>query len=183
MQRSNRVLMIAGLVMTQIMLLVAVFALGIYVGRYGLTREGLVYQAGPGGAAGPGGLPGRSAPLPGGVSPGVAPGQQGGGLPLPPGLTEPPQLIGRLLTITATALELATPQGPRQVLVDPDTTYMDEEGNTITLGDLEVGSVVGIYGEFGQDGRNVTAALVVILPPLPDGQGPPGPGQPRPPQP
>ncbi len=160
---------IGGAIVLQVMLLIAVFALGVYIGHYGLTRDGLFYGApGPGGPGGAANQPPRQGL--GGPQPGAA--NQGGPPPLPPGLDEPPQLIGRLVASGPDALELATPQGPRSVLIDENTAYEDTEGNTFSLAGLSPGDVIAIYGTFSPDGRNLVATRVVILPPPPDNQIP-----------
>jgi hypothetical protein len=157
-------LSICGAILLGLMLLAAVFSLGVYVGRYGLTREGLSY-AGPGGG-GPGQFPGGQPP---GQGIPQQPGQQAGpNAPqaLPPGLDSPPRLIGRIINISPSGLDLATPDGLRPVLLTEETVIEDHEGNELTLAELRRDNVVGVYGELtgGGAGRTLTATRVVVLP-------------------
>ncbi len=166
--KGKRAWVIGGVVLLELMLLVAVFALGVYFGRYGLTREGLVY-AGPGGARA---QPAQQQQGPKGQQPQVQP----GGLPqLPPGLTEPPQLIGRVRNISPEGLNLATADGPRPVLFDEQTTCRDYQGVELGLERLRQGMVVAVYGERSPDGRNLIASEIVILPPSDEAERTPQP--------
>jgi hypothetical protein len=160
--KGKRAWVIGGVVLLELMLLVAVFALGVYFGRYGPTREGLVY-AGPGGArARPAQQQQRQEERPEGQQRQVQP----GGLPqLPPGLTEPPQLIGRVRNISPERLDLATADGPRPVLIDEQTTCRDYQGIKLNLRRLRQGMVVAVYGERSPDGRSLIASEIVVLPP------------------
>jgi len=199
--KENKGFAVGGAILLGVVLLVAAFSLGVYVGRYGLTREGLSYS-GPGmgaapvgagqapGGQQPGQVPGNQPPgqVPGnpGQAPGSGAGQIPGGQPpnqgpssqgplpnapqaLPSGLDTPPRLIGRLIAISPDGLDLATPDGPRPVLLTADTVIEDGEGGALALSDLAPGDVVGIYGELsgGGAGRTLTATRVVILPPQP----------------
>ena len=165
--KENKGFSICGAILLGVMLLVAVFSLGVYVGRYGLTREALSY-AGPGGGPAPaqrppdGQRPAQDAPQ----QPGQQPGAQG----LPPGLDSPPQVIGRIINITPDGLDIATPDGPRPVMLTEDTIIEDHEGNELTLSDLTREDVVGVFGELtgGGAGRIFTATRIVILPPQPE---------------
>jgi hypothetical protein len=161
--KGKRAWVIGGVVLLELMLLVAVFALGVYFGRYGPTREGLVY-AGPGGArAQPAQQQQRQEGRPEGQQQQQV---QPGGLPqLPPGLTEPPQLIGRVRNISPEGLNLATADGPRPVLFDEETTCRDYQGVELGLQRLRQGMVIAVYGERSPDGRNLIASEIVILPP------------------
>lgn len=77
-------------------------------------------------------------------------------------------MIGRLRNVSLEALEVAADQGPRPVLLDENTTYEDCDGNSLTLRDLQRGMVIAIYGVFADDGRNLIAGQVIVLPPPPD---------------
>lgn len=165
--KNSRYFAICGAVLLGLMLLVATFSLGVYVGRYGLTREGLVY-AGPGAQPMGGGGAGQQPPGSQLRSPG-GPGQaQPGVAPLPPGLNSPPQLIGHIIGLSPEAIDLATPNGPRSALLTSETVVEDYEGNTRSLQELTRDQAVGVYGEFsGNGGRVLTATRIVILPPSP----------------
>ena len=146
--------------MLNALLIIAVFSLGVYVGHYGLSREGLVYT---GGAVRP------VAPQP--VQP-IRPGQPGNilpeegrqpRLPLSCIADERPQLAGRLLNISEGALEVAIEQGPRPVLIDAQTVYEDCDGSALSLDELQRGMVIAVYGVLGEDGRNLIAKRVIVL--------------------
>ncbi|MBN1149275.1 MAG: hypothetical protein JXA78_18585 [Anaerolineales bacterium] len=156
--RARRALIAVGLITLIGMLVAAAFALGVYVGEHGWTRAGLRYQP-SGGAPPQGPLPGAQQP------PGNSPLPEGGVQPqgLPPGR---PQVIGKILEIAPQALTLATQDGPRRVMLTPETRYQDEAGAPISLEDLQRGQAVAVFGRFVQDGgRQFQAELVVELPP------------------
>ncbi len=126
------------------MLLAATFSLGVYVGRHGLSREGLRYQPGP--QAGQPQVPG---------GPGGAPGPR-------------PDLIGRLRGASPQGLELATQQGPRFVALNEDTKLESMQGDPLTVEDLKPGDLLAVFGEFSVgDGRELLATRVVRLPERP----------------
>ncbi len=168
---------IAGVALLQVMLLVAAFSVGVYIARHGLTRGGLSYQ-GPGAMGQPQrampGLP-QQGGLTGGpnVQPGdpnqapLAPGQ------LPFGLTEPPQVLGRLLNISPMSLEVATPEGPRIVAIGDQTNYADQEGQVLTLADLRQGMIVAVYGILDDGGHSLLAMRVIVLEQAPAQRGQP----------
>jgi hypothetical protein len=166
--KNNRVWLIGGVVLLQIIMLIAAFSLGVYFGRHGLSDEGLSYR-GPGQPVGqPGGAPGRGqGQIPGGPNNPQQP-QQGvqPQLQLPPGLTEPPQVIGRLAHMGPDAFEIIIQQGPRPILFDEETYFRDHEGNTISPDDLQQGFILAIYGNPSPDRQNLIATEVVLLPPI-----------------
>ncbi len=163
-----------------LMLVVSAFALGVYVGEHGWTRQGLQYQPG-GQPLPPGGAPGQQ-PLPpaGNLPPGGA-SQPGVGQPplddrqppsgLPPG---PPQVRGRIRSITGTTIELATPDGLRRITTTDLTRYLDAQGAAIDRGALGPGDIVGIYGRLVQadGGAQFMAEFVLKLPSQPTPNAP-----------
>jgi hypothetical protein len=68
---------------------------------------------------------------------------------------------------------VATPQGPRPVLLDGETTYRDLEGAELGLRDLKPGMIVAVYGELDPATRNLLAVEIVVLPPAPREGEPP----------
>lgn len=138
-----------------LMLVVASFSLGVYVGEHGWTRAGLQYTGGPPQAGGQG------QPGPGGKS---QPGGQPQALPgLPMG---PPAVVGRIRMINANGLELATQDGPRFVQLSDNTRFQDDQGKPMQLTDLNMGDVVAVFGRFvGGDGGQLQAEVIVRLPP------------------
>jgi hypothetical protein len=74
--------------------------------------------------------------------------------------------VGKILEIAPKALTIATKDGPRIVVLTPETRYLDEAGGRIPLKDLHRGLTVAIFGRFTQDGgRQFQADLLVKLPP------------------
>jgi hypothetical protein len=61
-------------------------------------------------------------------------------------------------------MDVASPQGPRPVMFDKDTSLEDAEGNILPMQGLHQKMVVAIYGIFSEDGRTLTATRIVILP-------------------
>jgi hypothetical protein len=161
--RSNWILITAGGMVLVLMLVTAAFALGVYVGEHGWTRDGLQY-AGGAPAAGPGqqnrpatgsGIHQNGQSLQGG------PGQAPAGLP--PGR---PQVSGRVLTISTSQVELATPDGRRSVTLVQGTRIQDEQGNTLAVNDLKSGDFLAVFGTLIQgDGGLLQADLLIRLPP------------------
>jgi hypothetical protein len=165
----------------------ASFSAGLYLGQRGYVNS-LQYQqqqtgpAGlqpgpnaqnpqgqfqPGGQVSPnqsGGFP--NGPAPQGNSPQTGPGagQPNQGADGPPGAPSwPPDLIGRVVSITATEIVLNTPNGDVTVPLSAETKYINEQGADISASDVQAGLVVGIFGR-------PTATVVMILPPPPNQQ-------------
>ncbi|MEW6569283.1 MAG: hypothetical protein AB1449_14195 [Chloroflexota bacterium] len=135
---GRRWLVGAGAVVLALMLITASFSLGVYVGEHGWTRQGLQYSPAP---AGP--LPQANA--------GPGPGRQ-------------PALTGRIRLLTEDGLELATPNGPRQVDLNPQTTFEDETGAPLAPSDLRRGDIVAVFGRLtAGDGGRLLATRVVRL--------------------
>jgi hypothetical protein len=134
-----------------LMLITATFAVGVYVGEHGWTREGLNYEAGQ----------------PNNVKPGQANKPSPSPLARPSGLPSGrPLLTGRILRISFSSLEMTTPGGPRVVSISNETRYMNEFGLPISLGDLKKGDVVAVYGRFiPGGGGELVADTIVLLPP------------------
>lgn len=176
--KKKRWWMIGGMVLLQIIMLIVAFSLGVYFGRHGLSDEGLSYRE----PNQPGGQPGVAPAQGQGQVPRQAQGQAqvpgepnnrqqtqpGGQVQLPPGLTEPPQVIGRLARIDSDGFEIITEQGPRPILIDEETFFRDHEGNTIAPGDLQQGYILAVYGTPSPDRQNLIATEVVLLPPPPE---------------
>lgn len=161
--RQNRWLRIGGVVLLQIIMLIAAFSLGVYVERY-MRRPDQ-----------PGEQPGAAPVQDQGQMPGQAQGRQNNQpqsqVQPPPGLTEPPQVIGNLAWIDSEGFEIITEQGPRSILIDEETFFRDHEGNTITPGDLQQGYILAVYGNPSPDRTGLVATEVVLLPPPPEQQG------------
>ncbi len=145
---ENRWQIVVGAVILLLMLLVGAFSLGVYVGEYGWTRQGLSYQPDQGQAPAQVQLPGL--------------GQiQGEG-------AEGPGLTGRILSISLEALELATQEGRRRVELHDGTIFRELDGPEVPLTALSLGDIVAIYGEMiAGDGGRLLAQVVLRLPPKP----------------
>jgi len=100
------------------MLVCAAFSLGVYLGRYGTSAQGIRYNA-PAAAV---------------------------GAAAQPGVPDQPDLIGILRRGSDGALELTTRQGPRLVEVTPATLIVDGYGENLILEDLRPGDVLAVFG-------------------------------------
>ena len=156
MSTRRKLLYAAGALILLVVQFVIAFALGVYVGRYGLTREGLSLQ-GPNNQAQPAAPAAPAAP--------AGPAQLG-----------EPAVIGRIRHLGPRVLSLATREGPRQATLDADTRYMDPAGQPITRIDLAAGQIVAVWGVFDDGGQQLRADLVVIVP-----EQQPGPAEVEPP--
>jgi len=143
---ENRWQVILGAGILLLMLLTGTFSLGIYIGRHGLSREGLRYQ-------------------PAQVNPqdhvqGFNPQNRPAAIP-----QDQPDLIGRLRRGSREGIELATENGIRFVLIDNDTKFVDTEGRSLKGTDLKAGDVLAVFGEFNvNEGQQLLASVIVRLP-------------------
>lgn len=141
----------------------AAFSAGLYLGQRGYVAD-MEYQLPQNVQAGQppaGGLPAGNSPQtgpqagqpnPGGVNP-------AGG---PPGAPSwPPDVMGRLISLTATEITLDSPQGQVTVAVDSSTKFVDEAGKPLASTDLKTGDVIAVFGKG-------TATTLMRLPPRPD---------------
>lgn len=158
---TRRPWIICGAIFLNTLLMIAVFSLGVYVGRYGLSREGLVYTSGPAPQPAQPAQPDNITPRPNQPQQEV----------LACIAAERPQVLGRLRNISRGALEIAIEQGSRPVLLDDQTTYEHCDGSTLTLRDLRPGMVIAVYGVPSDDGRNLIARRVIVLSLPPDHGG------------
>lgn len=148
MTTGRKLLIGAGATLIVSMLIIAAFALGVYVGKHGWTRKGLALQ-------GPGAPPKR---------PTDDPVEPGGPQPLPEN-DRPPDLVGRIRDIFDGTLTLATPDGPCTVEMDADTIVESPGGRVRTRGDVTHGQLVAIFGHRTGDGHVLLAERIVLLPP------------------
>jgi hypothetical protein len=140
---ENRWQIIIGAVVLLLMLLAGTFSLGVYIGRHGLSREGLRYQ--PAQMTNPQGLQQSNRP------PGIPEGE--------------PQLIGRLRSVTRQGIELATQNGVRFVATDQETKLLNERGQALQRSDFQVGDILAIFGEFSiNEGKQLLAEVIIRLP-------------------
>ena len=144
---ENRWQIIIGAAVLLLMLLAGTFSLGIYIGRHGLSREGLRYQ--------PASQANQQAP-PQNLNPQDRP----AGIP-----QGQPDLIGQLRRGSKDGIELATENGIRYVAIDGDTKLVDETGNSLQGTDLQVGDILAIFGEFSvNEGQQLLASVILRLP-------------------
>lgn len=122
---ANRGLIILGAGLIALTLICGSCSVGVYVGRHGLSAEGL-----------------RLAPN--------VPNQPaaGDGAVRPPGLPMgDPDVIGLIRTGSVDGIELATREGPREIQFDQNTVLFEPGGRVLTLRDLRPGDVLAVYGE------------------------------------
>ena len=146
---ERKIMTVAGVLLLIMIHLTIAFALGVYLGRYGFSREGLALQ-GPNRPAQDALAPPR------GGSPARQPASR---------LPGEPTLVGRVQRIKDGYLSLLTQDGPRQTLVRDSTQIWDINGEIVSLGTLAEGHIVAVFGNFDDGGRQLRANLIVILPP------------------
>jgi len=138
---ENRWLIKIGAAVLALMLLIAAFSLGVYVGRYGWGHGAVQLQP----SAPRGGDAAQGLPL-------LAPGRE-------------PEVIGMLRRGSAAGIELATRDGPRWIELDSDTRALDMQGRTLGLRELQPGDILAVFGIFsGGDGQQLKATVIVRLP-------------------
>ena len=177
MSTGHKLLIAGGVFTVVVIVAIATFSLGVYVGEHGWTA-GPPSIAGPGGppqgpAGGP--SPGQPGQPPGGGSgqplPGSQPGQPSGGGPGQPSFSPPgdlppgrPDVIGRVRSMTGDNITLNTPQGPRLVTVNDETEVKRAEGEEeVSLEDIEPGTPIAVFGQFNGGGKILVAQAIVIL--------------------
>lgn len=180
---QNKTLIAVGAVILILVVAAASFSAGLYFGQRGYVADlGSQPQTGfrPGqngpqgdGQFPPGGQPSQNGQQPqGGPPPGNAPqsapaaGQpsQNGFNPAggPPGAPSwPPNVIGRLVSITSTELVLDTPNGQVTVTLTASTQYLNQAGGPAVMDDFQVGDVVAVFGM-------PAATTIMELPPRPN---------------
>jgi hypothetical protein len=177
MSIGQKLLIAGGVFIVVVIVAIATFSLGVYVGEHGWTAgpPSIAEPGGPpqGPAGGP--SPGQPGQPPGGGSgqppPGSQPGQPpggGSGQPSfsPPGDLPPgrPDVIGRVRSMTGDNITLDTPQGPRLVTVNGETEVKRTEGEEeVGLEDIEPGTPVAVFGQFNGGGKILVAQAIVIL--------------------
>jgi hypothetical protein len=151
---GRKLLLAVGGVTIVLMLILAAFSLGIYVGQHGWTRDGLSLR-GP--AANPGQLPSADPRAPGKQPPLPADGR-------------PPDVSGRIQTCLDDSLLLITAEGLRTIELDERTRVTTPEGDELSPDSLESGQPVAIFGQPNGDGKILVARVIVLLPPPPPKQ-------------
>jgi hypothetical protein len=140
---ENRWQIAIGALVLLLMLLAGVFSLGVYIGRYGLSREGLQYQ--PAQLTNPQGI--QQANRPAGIPEGE------------------PQLIGRLRFVGRQGVELATQEGIRFVAINQETRLLNGRGEDLQRSDFQTGDILAIFGEFSvNEGNQLLAEIIIRLP-------------------
>jgi hypothetical protein len=82
--------------------------------------------------------------------------------PLPKGK---PDLNGAVQSVARRRVTIRTTEGPRLVLVGDETQVRWHDDRETSLTDLRRNVPVAVFGDFGDDGRTLTASVIVILPP------------------
>lgn len=150
------------------LMLLGAFSIGVWVGsgrddpaavgafgggRFGGPGGG---NAGAGGGFGPGG--GNAGPG-GGFGPAGQAGFNGAGA----GLSETPDVFGVVQSLRGETIVVGSARAPVVVTLLDDTEVSRSGGDTATVGDLEEGDLVAVYGGPSEDGRTFRAERVVIL--------------------
>jgi hypothetical protein len=148
MTKGHKLLIGSGAAVIVMMLLIAAFSLGVYVGEHGFTRDGLTLR---------GSDPGKPAQAPQ-ISP-DAPIQQP-----PANVNRSPDVVGRIRQNLGGSMLLATPDGPRTIELSDQTQVRTREGEQRPLDTLKPGQPVVIFGHRNGDGRVLVAELIILLP-------------------
>jgi hypothetical protein len=166
MSRERKLLIITGAMLIALIIAIAAFSLGVYVGVHGWT-------AGAPAVAGPGQMP-PQAPGQGQPPPADRPGQPS---PSVRDQAQPrPQLTGRIRSVSEETITLDTPQGPRLIQVAEDVqVFRRNQGQPreepASLKQVVPGKHLAVYGYFeGDGGRRLIARRLVLLPPPPQQQ-------------
>ena len=140
---ENRWQIILGAGVLLLMLLAGTFSLGVYIGRHGLSRDGLRYQP-------------AQVDRPQVLQP----------IERPPGIPEgEPDLIGRLHSASRQGIVLATQNGIRFVVIDQETKLLNERGEALQRSDFQAGDILAIFGEFSiHEGNQLLSKVIVRLP-------------------
>jgi len=150
MSKSQKLLITGGAFIIVAVMTIGAFSMGIYVGERGWSAQPPSI-AGAGKAQPPQGPkqePGKQPPAP--------------AEPLPKGK---PDLIGVVQSVERRSVTIRTGEGPRLVLVGDETRVRWHDDREAALADLRRNMPVAVFGDFGDDGRTLTASVIVILPP------------------
>jgi hypothetical protein len=142
---KSRWLILPGALIILGLLCTGVFSLGVYVGRHGLSQDGLQYQA----------------PRQNGAQPqGDAPAAGLSGLP-----QRNPEAVGIIRRITRDQIDIGTRDGPRTILLGTEVEFRLEDGRLGTRNDLQVGDLVAVFGRWnGGAARELKAEIIIRLP-------------------
>ncbi len=159
MTRDRQLLIVTGAILIALLVAIAAFSLGVYVGVHGWTPR-------PPSVAGPGANPPRP-PDPDAQPPQPpAPDNQDQPGPLPQ-----PQLVGQVRSVSPDTITLDTPQGPRLFELADDVQVSRRNPNSpgqepATVDDVVPGEHLALYGRFeGNGARQLIAERLVLLPP------------------
>jgi hypothetical protein len=157
MTRDRLLLVAVGSALIGLMIALASFSLGVYVGVRGWT-------AGPPQVAGPGQVP-PQAPAPADGA-GVAPAVETQPLDRP----REPLLVGPVRSVGADTITVNTAEGPRLCRLAPDVEVVRATGDggevPASLDDVRRGVGIAVFGRLAGDGaRQLIAHRLVLLPP------------------
>jgi hypothetical protein len=142
---KSRWLILPGSLIILGLLCIAVFSLGVYVGKHGLSQDGLQYQA----------------PRQNGAQPqGDAPAAGLSGVP-----QQNPEAAGIIRRITGDQIDIGTRDGPRTILLGAEVEIRLEDGRLGNSSDLHVGDLVAVFGRWnGGAARELNAEVIVRQP-------------------
>jgi hypothetical protein len=75
-----------------------------------------------------------------------------------------PALVGRVAGFTNEGLFVRAVDGLRLVEVNEQTRVRDPQGGEVPVDGLRQGVNVAVFGAFSDDGRTLTADIIVLLP-------------------
>jgi hypothetical protein len=76
--------------------------------------------------------------------------------------------VGKLREFSPERVLLATPDGLREVMIEPDTRFIEHTGESFVLSELKRGDVLGVFGRLiREDGVVFLADILIRLPQKP----------------
>jgi hypothetical protein len=150
MSKSQKMLIGGGAFIIVAIMVIGAFSMGIYVGERGWTAQ-------PPSIADAGKV---QPPQGQRVEPDKQPVAPKESLP-----KEKPDLTGVVQSVARGSVAIKTGQGSRLVLVSDETWVRWHDDREARLADLRRNMGVAVFGQFGDDGRTLTASVIVILPP------------------
>jgi hypothetical protein len=145
MPTERKILYALGLLIIGGMIAIGAFSLGIYVGKSSWTLKQPALQSPQ---QGPGNIPNPD---------------QGEPVNPPP----KPDLVGKVISVTADTIEISTRNGLYSVVITEDTIYLQQGGGSVKparLEDIQIGTNLAIIGKLSQDNRTLRGEIVVLLP-------------------
>lgn len=76
--------------------------------------------------------------------------------------------VGKITTISATAITLSTPNGERQAMLSEDTVYVGSAKNPIKFESIKIGDYIIVLGYFDESGALQAKRVILMSKPKPE---------------